>query len=378
MSIIEDKVLKKRIDKFWKDYENKSSIKGLNEKFVNINGKTSRNDVPKELYTDRTPRTNRVLLAWKVIKDNPALQSIDNLNLFESGICVEFRNLEFNEVESQFQALKKELQDRLGSNENVSSIWTIRDDQGIEGGFLMDMLKENNCLLLNQFNSSKIKRARQKGNKYHHIGNDNWKGKYFYSIKTGFNKKKQMISHKTNNKPSLFNPANEYANDSVCNHISFVLTYFALHCYDIFTFIKNDVDLFSSIVYLRIQLRSKLSSISYCGNNLLDYCNNEYYLSPDSCDSIVLIDPISTQKISIHNFGLAAERNRSIELCHFEPASNNRFENCTSHGILSPARPDNLFWGFRESNLFQQTYTLEEYFKLVISRAETYKKYIEE
>lgn len=377
MNINEDIVLKKRIDKFWKDYENKSSIKGLNEKFININGKTARNDVPKELYTDRTPRTNRVLLAWKVIKDNPALQSIANLNLFKSGICVEFRNREFNEVETHFHTLKEELQKRLGSDENVSSIWTIRDDQDTEGGILKDMLIENNYLLLKRFNSSKIKRVQQKGNKYHHIGNHNWKGKYFYSIKTGFNKRKQMTSHKMN-KPSLFNPANEYANDSVCNHIYFVLTYFALHCYDIFTFIKNDVNLFNSIVYLRIQLRSKLSSISYCGNNLLDYCNNEYFLSPDSCDSIVLIDPISTQNISIQNFGLAAERNRSIELCHFEPASNNRFENCTTHGILSPARPDNLFWGFRESNLFQQTYTLEEYFKLVIRRAETYKKYIEE
>ena len=44
--------------------------KNINAKFSNICAKTGQYNVPSELFQKRTPRSNRVLIEWKVVNDN--------------------------------------------------------------------------------------------------------------------------------------------------------------------------------------------------------------------------------------------------------------------------------------------------------------------
>ena len=51
-------------------------------------------------------------------------------------------------------------------------------------------------------------------------------------------------------------------------------------------------------------------------------------------------------------------------ICHNEAANKETYYyDRIQEFILTPARPDNLFWATHLSNMMQQNYTLEEYYK---------------
>lgn len=356
---LERDIVLKKVFNFWKTID--KQIEGIYDKFANVNGKTGKYDVPDELWTQRTRRTNRVLLEWDVIRTNEILQDINNLKLFENGICIEFVNNDFDDHEKSqvLNKLKATLKRELGGDNTVSCIRTVRNIKGDIGGKKVRDYFEINALE-SKFVKDLIKRKPADVHpNYNHIGNEDWEGKYFFSIKGGSTK--SYLSHPKNH-PMLFNPASEYANKEVCTDIIFVLSFFAMHCKDLRQYCTHN-----DLTKLKKDLEAVLKSRSYLGLNLYKYCINHFSMK---YSRNILIDPITTENILIEFFGL--ESIHKIELCHSVPVSRNEFlyDNKLKY-ILSSARPTNLFWGFRESNLIQQTSTLEQYYNIEKERVNT-------
>lgn len=99
-------------------------------KFENVCSKTGQYDIPTELFQKRTSRKNRVLISWKTIKLNNMTMKM--LESFSSGVAVEFVNEDFFEPETNavLSALKEEIKNKIGSNDRVSAIITIRSESG--------------------------------------------------------------------------------------------------------------------------------------------------------------------------------------------------------------------------------------------------------
>ena len=100
----------------------------MKAKFNNICSKTGSYSVPLELFQKRTPRKNRVLISWEAVIENRI--SLAQLNSFEGGVAVEFKNNDFFNPKNHSNPLFIELSQRLGSNENVASIISIRSEAG--------------------------------------------------------------------------------------------------------------------------------------------------------------------------------------------------------------------------------------------------------
>lgn len=100
----------------------------IKAKFINVCGKTGRYSVPYELYQKRTSRKNRALITFQTVISNGL--SYEQLDSFEGGVVIEFVNNDFfNEIYNG-NPLYELLKTKLGSNENVSAIISIRSDLG--------------------------------------------------------------------------------------------------------------------------------------------------------------------------------------------------------------------------------------------------------
>ena len=56
----------------------------IRTKLLNVCSKTGQYNVPDELFQKRTPRSNRVLISWKAVKQNQL--TIDQLKSFSGGV----------------------------------------------------------------------------------------------------------------------------------------------------------------------------------------------------------------------------------------------------------------------------------------------------
>ena len=330
-------------------YLSRFDISGKNAvytKFTNICGKTGRYDVPEELFQKRTHRKNRILFPWKDVQGNSL--TLEQLNTISNGVVIEFVNDDYFSVSNS--ALFTELKNRLGSDENVSSIISIRAANGTSSSnpqrLAFQKLKDvfpnyKNYILRRRTDASK--------------GNNSWEGFIYYSIRGGQQDTERSHTD-SRNYPLLFNPAVEYANEDVCLDIDLVLAYFAL--YSIPEHKRNSE--YQQIMY---DMEAMLSSpeCTYDDGNLLNYCNNHYCLKfhPGK-----LTDPIQMVEISIDDFSITDRKNDDIlDLTHNE-AANKGIYYFDSHknSILSPARPKNLFWSKKLSNMMQQNFTLDGFF----------------
>jgi len=342
----------------------------LNTKLNNICAKTGQYDVPSELFQKRTPRSNRVLICWKdVVKNNITFEQLDT---FYGGVVVEFRNEDFFDEENRNIPLFNTLVERLGSDENISSIITIRSDSGSSSSSLQRRCFEkltNNLevnykgnlvtININNYEDFAIKKTKKGGQ-----GNEKWSGFLYVSIKGG-----QQDTRETHKglELTIFNPACEYANEDVRIDIDLVLGYFALLSID---FNSLDADSKNTYTTIKNNLKNTLREIEYDSDayqgNLYDYCTNHYCVK--MCEGY-LYDPIQVRPISINNFNEKKRTEESIDFTHSEAVEKaiyywDRKKNC----ILSPARPTNVFWSFHLSNMMQQNYTLDEYFEYEAER----------
>lgn len=337
----------------------------IRTKLDNISGKTGQYNVPDRLYQKRTNRKNRVLISWKtVIKNN---LSLDELNTFSGGVVVEFVNEDFFEENNQTNPLFLELKNRLGSNENVSSIITIRSESGSSSSFIQrkafERLVDNlEVLYLNQLVTITPNNYKNYGIRQHTSGgsgNDKWDGFLFVSIKGG----QQDIVESHLEDQTIFNPACEFANADVSCDLDLVMAFFALLSIDSNRLSPDDM---AKLQFLKNEFYTTLTSIRYdnlsYSGNLLDYCVNHpsAKLVPGK-----LYDPIQVEEICIDDFAVDnKEDNRNLDFTHNEAVNKDVYywdneKKC----ILSAARPTNVFWSKHLSNMMQQNFTLDEYFR---------------
>lgn len=353
--LLDSKGLIKFLNSFWNSFDDKLIV----EKFKNIRGKTAQYDVPKELWQKRTSVSNRVLLRWKLIKQNKI--TLEQLKTFYGGVCVDFVNDDFINTQNQNNKLFQYLKSQLGGNDMISSMISIRNEDGSSSSqFLRDTYQK----IANTVGKNNLKVIeRNSGIFYSGFGkNDVWKGNFYYSIRGG--QQNSIESHK-NISPQLFNPAISYANELVANDLYIVLSYFALFAEGI------PPSKSQKIKELKKKCEDYLKIRNYDNGNLLSYCTKHPSLSYKKG---VLMDAIQIKPIRIEFFGDCSTSDRCV-ICHNQAATKNIITYDKSNEfLLSSSNPMNMFWSTHLSNMIQQDYTLIEYYEEEDKRVEKRKK----
>lgn len=339
----------------------------IRTKLNNICSKTGMYNVPEELFQKRTSRKNRVLISWKTVKKNNL--DMQKLNSFENGIVVEFMNNDYFDEENQKNPFFIELKNRLGSDDNVSSIITFRSENGSSSSSIpriafskfinnTEVNYRGQKIIINENNYMDYILEKKVNGFRSGIGNDKWKGFLFISIKGG---QQDTIETHKENPITLFNPACEYANSDVSLDIDLTLSYFAMRSID-YNNLPDDKK--KQHKYLFDKLSEMLKKINYelNGNNvsLFKYCNMHPSMA---INENKLLDPIQLREISISNFNITDSVNsESIDITHNEAVNKELYywddeKNC----VLSSARPTNLFWSYHLSNMMQQDFNLSDY-----------------
>ncbi len=342
----------------------------LHAKFSNVCAKTGQYNVPSELFQKRTPRSNRVLIEWKIVRDNHL--SLEHLKTFEGGVVVEFLNNDFFDKDNFSNPLFSELKNRIGSDETVSAIISIHSEQGSSSS---EIQRESFLKLVNNtevsykgkkviitkdnYTDFAIKQLKEDGKKGIGTGNDQWNGFLFVSIRGG---QQDTIETHRGKELTLFNPACEYASKDVCIDLDLVVLYFAMK--SIFVKALNSeqqITYYSLLSTLESVLKNCVYDSEAYRGNLLDYCKNHPSVSMIDGQ---LTDPIQLKRIDIKHFNIAERSADSIDFTHEEAVIYQRyyFDNIKKC-VLSPARPTNIFWSFHLSNMMQQDYSLNDYFK---------------
>ena len=349
----------------------------ITTKLGNVCGKTGQYFVPNELFQKRTARKNRAMIFWKTVLDNG--MTMEQLQTFEGGIVVVFRNNDFFNTTYQKNKLFIELKKRLGSDDTVSSAIFILSESGSSSsagpreafGKLVNntnveykgkkiIITEKNY---KDFYIKQIKRGR--GNTQ---GNRNWSGFLYISIRGG--QQETLESHKGESL-TLFNPACEYASEDVAEDLNFIMEYYVLLSFDMDMLKKSNDELYKKLGKLISEFEEELKKTEYnikgsFSGNLLDYVKSQYSVAL-YCNQ--LTDPIQMKKIETRHFNISERKEDSLDLTHEEAVELDKYywdekRKC----ILSPARPTNVFWSFHLSNMMQQNYNLEDYFQMEKSR----------
>jgi len=309
----------------------------IHEKFHNICGKTGQYNVPEELFQKRTHRKNRVLISWKTVNENN--MTIHQLKTFSGGVVVEFVNDDYFDENNQKLPLFIDLKNRLGSDNIVASMISIRTEDGSSSSSIP---RQSYLKLLKRFpdyESCIIKR--KKNVAYSGTGNDKWEGFIYISIKGG--QQDTIVTHSENIDYQLFNPACEYATEDISLDIDLVMSYFALKS------IKEDScneEQKKELSFITKEVGNYLQTCEYENpsftGNLLSYCENHPSIKMKKNS---LFDPIQVEEIFIHDFSITnKDDERTLDLTHDESVNKGKYYWDLKHNcILSPARPSNLF-----------------------------------
>ncbi|PKE50763.1 hypothetical protein CW672_04410 [Macrococcoides caseolyticum] len=295
--------------------------------------------------------------------------TLQHLQGFDGGVVVEFINEDYFESLNYDNPLFEYLVERLGSDEKVSSMISIRSETGSSSSAVQrkyfDILMNNTeinylgekvIVNLNNFRDYRIRRkSTYKGG----TGNDQWEGFLFISIKGG--------QHETINshlkEELLFNPACEYANDEISLDLNLVIAFFTLKSVKIDSADWEKLENYVSILkeVSRCLEESVYDSEAFRGN-LLEYCKN--HPSTRMKDGY-LFDPIQVAPIEIEDFAIDDKNdNRNIDFTHDEAVNKDRYYwDKAKNTILTPSRPTNIFWSKHLSNMMQQNFSLDEYFE---------------
>lgn len=353
--------LRKKINSnIWRKLDNL-----IEEKFKNLAGKTAQYKVPTKFFQKRTSRENRVLIPWKVVKNNQL--TIKHLETFFGGVCVEFVNYDFIKSENINDEVFKFSKNKLGFDGLISSMISFRTESG-DSGARISRKSYNEFVKLIKEGELKLELeplVRDKTVKYSGKGDNSvWKGNFFCGIKGGTQKsilshygtslkkvEKAIVSDQITDQ-LIFNPATEYANKQICNDITIQMSFFAMHCYDI------NKDNYENFDLIKKECQKYLIQRNFDDGNLYEYCIQHPSLK---FGNGILIDPIRFKKISINNFKGEGKAD-SVVLSHNEAANKDLFYfDETNQYILSPARPMNLFWSTHWSNMMQQDNKIEEF-----------------
>ncbi|HAY0978123.1 MULTISPECIES: hypothetical protein [Staphylococcus] len=337
-------------------------------KISNITGKTGQYNVPDELFQKRTARKNRVLISWKSVKRNNL--TLQHLKAFEGGVVVEFINDDYFNEDNYTDELFCYLIKKIGSDEIVSSMVSIRSEAGsssssIQRKYYYELVNNTEFnykgerVLINENNLHDYA-IKRKDTYSSGMGNDHWEGFIYISVKGG--QQETIKSH--NEEVLLFNPACEYLNEEISLELNLVIAYFTLHS----KVFEENVSLDEKKQYDEIMkdLRQVLSECYYSSSTykgtLLDYCEKHPSTSMKKGE---LFDPIQVTPIYIEDFAIDDKSDeRNIDFTHDEAVNKDRYYwDDYRKTILSPARPTNVFWSKHLSNMMQQNFSLDEYFE---------------
>ncbi len=355
----------------------------IKAKFGNICGKTGQHSVPGELFQKRTSRKNRALISWQTVKANHL--TLEQLDTFEGGIAVEFINNDFFNEHDNDKPLFKELKNRIGSDENVSAIITIRTEAGSSSSAIQrEAFKKltNNTrinykgkeIIINKDNYTNYAIKQDISGKGQ--GNETWSGFLYVSIRGG---QQDTIQTHAGKELTLFNPACEYASSDVSEDINLVMAYYAFISIDVETLKIESQKRFNEYKTILNELEEMLKTIEYdyekFSGSLYEAVKKQYSISfiPGR-----LTDPIQIAEITIEKFNTATRTGDSVDVTHLEAVVHERYywdekKQC----VLSPARPTNIFWSYHLSNMMQQDFDLDEYFEYEKTRYEKRQKLID-
>lgn len=384
----------------------------IRSKFTNISGKTGRYFVQDYLFQKRTKRANRVLMPFEHVTHNSL--SYRMLNSFDNGITVEFVNNDFFDqlkepIDNQNEVFKL-LKNKLGSDDNVSAIISIRStgfsssvEQREAYSNLIDFMhKYYNLDPINpDLKEYLVQRKTPDVIAYSGEKNDKWKGFIYCCIKGG--QQDTLNLHEKYNIPStnvqLFNPSVEYANERVSVDITMVLIYFALfsiHHDRKIKQLKSEIDKLQNLINnshndknlseankeienknkyieqlkahsenlpkIRLKIKNYLFTRTYDNKNLLSYVTNHLSLK---ITPGFLTDPVQMRTIDIEDFAIKTVCNESVDITHQTSVSKKQYIWDEENEILlTAASPLNLFWSKHLSNMMQQDYSLEEYIEV--------------
>lgn len=341
--------------------------KKIKTKLDNVCGKTGQYNVPNELFQKRTHRRNRALISWQTVKNNNL--TLDQLETFTGGIVVEFINNDFFDKNNQKNNLFLELQKRLGCDQVVSSMISIRNEDGKSSSSIQRESFEKLKKELPDYQQKIIRRKNNVSVSSSGVGNDKWEGFIYVSIRGG--QQDTEMTHKEDVNYLLFNPACEFANSNVCLDIDLIMAYFALFS------IKNELPEKEQADHLKTEIEEVLKEQYYENDhfvgNLLDYCLNHPSLRMAKGK---LYDTIQVEEISIYDFAIDNKAdNKNIDFTHDEAVNKGKYywdkkQKC----ILTPSRPTNVFWSKHLSNMMQQNFSLEEYYIFEGERVEKRKR----
>lgn len=339
---------------------------GIKTKLTNVCAKTGAYNVPKELFQKRTPRSNRVLISWKTVENNKL--TIEQLKTFYGGVVVEFINEDYFNEENKKNPVFLELINLLGSDDIVSSIISIRGESGSSSSaiqrYYFNMLINNTSVIYkgreiiinkNNYRDFALRKIIEKKGK----GNEVWEGFLFISIRGG---QQDTIETHEGVELTLFNPACEYANAEVGVDIDLVVSFFAMKSIDLSQLDKKTIEKHTSLMFkLKEALKTSIYEIDDFNGNLYDYCTKHPSIIMYDDE---LTDPIQLKRILISNFGNDTRSEDSVDFTHNEAVNYNKYYwDKKKQCILTPARPTNIFWSYHLSNMMQQDYSLDEYFK---------------
>ncbi|CAD2071623.1 hypothetical protein [Jeotgalicoccus meleagridis] len=364
-----------------KGYLKRHLKKTATTKLTNVTGKTGRYNVPAELYQKRTSRANRVLISWKTVKKNNL--KLKHLMTFDGGVVVEFINDDYFNEQNFENELFQYLVNRVGSDEKVSSMISIRSEIGSSSSRLQRenyqklinntrVYYQGKEIIINENNLRDYIIRRKPGTSYQNKGNEHWEGFIYFSIKGG--QQETLQSHKESTDFSLFNPACEYLNEELIVELQLVSHYFVLVSLEIDKNMKAEIVEYQNVLNsLRYVLEKCIYSSEAFKGNLLTYCENHPSTSMKKGE---LYDPIQVVPIKAKDFEIFDKYDdRNLNLAHDEAVNKDRYYwDDEKNVLLSAARPSNIFWSRQLSNMMQQNFTLEEYFehqeKITIRRKE--------
>ena len=191
-----DAQLKARLNSFFNAINPK-----IKTKFLNIVAKTRKNDIPSNIWLNRTPRYSRVLIPWKKVKLNNI--TFQQLQSFSGGVVVEFINEDWFDETNQTNPVFIQLQSCLGSDETVSSIISFRSEGGtISSAHPQGFFNRFIAGTMLTYNGVRITVTQDNYKDYlltqlssGQTGNEKWTGFLYYSIKGGVHTKAALMSN---------------------------------------------------------------------------------------------------------------------------------------------------------------------------------------
>ena len=250
-------------------------------------------------------------------------------NTQKNGIIIVLLNNDLFEIIANPNEINNYIFNRIGSNEIISSIIIIKNiDSGKTSNDMNNIIEDFN-IIKEKYSYIPIKKLFEDN-----CGNDKWCGHYLINVKGGNNKKKY------NNQVQLANNINNYCCEFNCDMNTYKLIYDLFKIKDCEKLLKN-------------KNKDIIIKFNKYYEELCIYHNID--INKEEC----LICPISIREITFEDIN-------EIQICHLTPISKYQLEIDEKYGIITPQHYKNLAWGFKQANMFQYNYSLEDTHKFNI------------